>query len=84
MLCLVTSPQGQRLVRSKSNKAAIDFVVAGTVTSKAVNADEVVDLISSGMKVEDALDQEEAIVESAPPAEPSVPPAETNSGDTNG
>jgi len=55
MICLVNGPEGQRLIKAKSNQAAIDFVVAERFTSKAVNSDELYELTTkSGLKVEEA------------------------------
>lgn len=60
MICLVTGPNdSQRLVRGKSNKAAIDFVVGESFKSKAVSAEELVDLLAQGLKVEDIPDEED-------------------------
>lgn len=61
MICYVSTPQGPRLVRAKSNNASVDFVVAQTVTSRAVGADELVDLLASGMIVEDATTPEQPV-----------------------
>lgn len=63
MICFVTSPSGNRLVRAKSNKAAVDFVVAETVKSRSVGADELVDLMKV-MTVEEATSEDDTIVES--------------------
>lgn len=66
MICLVTGPNNEkRLIRGKSNKAAIDFVTKDSYTSKAVGAEEVVDLMAQGLKVEDIPDDAEDKVVSA-------------------
>lgn len=59
MLTLVTTPSGQRLVRSTTKRQAVDHVVKGTITAKTINADELADLLDSGFKIENA-DVEEA------------------------
>ncbi len=81
MICLVNGPNGeQRLVRAKSNKAAIDFVVGESYKSKAQNADEVVDLMAQGLKVEEVPDDDEDKVVAADPNANTAQPAETDAG----
>lgn len=70
MICLVNGPQGKRLIRAKSNAAAINHCVREQFESHSVSADELVDLLSSGMVVEDAEGAEDRAVEDRAPAAP--------------
>lgn len=54
MICLVKGPQGNRLIRAKSNAAAINHCVDGLFESRAVSSEELVDLLDEGMVVETA------------------------------
>lgn len=54
MLTLVTTPSGQRLVRSTTKRQAVDHVVKGTITAKTINADELADLLEAGLVIENA------------------------------
>jgi len=66
MIVLVTGPDGQkRLGRSKSKNAAIQAVVAEQYTARPVNADELVDLMDQGLKVEDFMGAEEVASDEA-------------------
>lgn len=54
MITLIKTPTEHRLIRSKTKNQAIDFVVRGSIEARSVSADELVDLMQSGMVVEDA------------------------------
>lgn len=54
MLSLVTTPSGQRLIRSTTKRQAVDHVVKGTITAKTINADELADLLEAGLVIENA------------------------------
>lgn len=54
MLTLITTPNGQRLVRSTTKRQAVDHVVKGTITAKTISADELADLLDAGLKIENA------------------------------
>lgn len=69
MICMVSGPNGKRLVRAKSNKAAIDYVVGQDFSSRSVSAEEVVDLMADGMHVEDAADVEIEVQEQSSEAQ---------------
>lgn len=68
---LVTGPNEQILIRAKSEKAAIAHVVSDLYSARSVKADELVDLMASGLTVTDAVDDVplEQPVESAEAAE---------------
>lgn len=51
---LVKSQTGQRLVKATNRHVAINFAVKSEVTAKSVTASELVELMQSGLKIEDA------------------------------
>lgn len=69
MLTLITSPSGQRLIRSTTKRQAVDHVVKGTITAKTINADELADLLEAGMVIENADYTDPAVDEAANKAE---------------
>lgn len=64
MLSLVTTPSGQRLIRSTTKRQAVDHVVKGTITARTINADELADLLEAGLTIENA-DFTDPVVEEA-------------------
>jgi len=64
MLSLITTPSGQRLIRSNTKRQAVDHVVKGTITAKTINADELADLLDAGMVIENA-ESADPVVEEA-------------------
>jgi len=73
MLSLVTTPSGQRLIRSTTKRQAVDHVVKGTITAKTINADELADLLDAGL-----------IIENAESADPAVEEADNKADTTEG
>lgn len=69
MLTLVTTPNGHRLVRSTTKRQAVDHVVKGTIIAKTINADELADLLDTGLVIENADYADPAVEESANKAE---------------
>lgn len=65
MLSLITTPSGQRLIRSNTKRQAVDHVVKGTITAKTINADELADLLDAGLVIENA-DYSEQTADEAP------------------
>lgn len=55
---LVKTPNKQRLIKANSRSVAINFAVRSEVTAKSVTASEMVDLLQSGMTIEDASPKE--------------------------
>lgn len=54
---LIKGPEDEkRLVNAKSKSKAIDFVVSGRYEAEAITTSEMVDLLKSGLQVEDAND----------------------------
>lgn len=51
---LVKTQTGQRLVKATNRHVAINFAVKSEVTAKSVTASELVELLQSNMKIEDA------------------------------
>jgi len=70
MLSLITTPSGQRLIRSTTKRQAIDHVVKGTITAKTINADELADLLDAGLVIENADYTDPVVEEAANKAEP--------------
>lgn len=54
-IIVVNTPTGKRLVKSRGPKSAIDFVVGDSYTAKVVSAEELVDLLDTGLSVEDSM-----------------------------
>jgi len=70
MLTLITTPNGQRLIRSTTKRQAVDHVVKGTITAKTINADELADLLDAGLVIENADYTDPVVEEAANKAEP--------------
>jgi len=83
MLSLITTPSGQRLIRSTTRRQAVDHVVKGTITAKTINADELADLLDSGLKIENA-DFTDPVVEEAANKAETTEGSELNEGGENG
>lgn len=66
----------KRLFKTKSHAAGIKHVVGERYTSRTVSAEELVDLIADGLKVEDITEDDDDAVVSA--AESSVPKPDPN------
>jgi hypothetical protein len=61
----VTAPGGDKLVKAKTQAAAINHVIRASVTAKPVSATALLELQAKGIKVEDAT-ATEATAEAAP------------------
>lgn len=76
MLTLITTPNGQRLVRSTTKRQAVDHVVKGTITAKTISADELADLLDAVLKIENADFQD-------PTIEDATDKADSDGGEAN-
>lgn len=55
----VVTPQGIRLVRATSKASSLSFVAKSTLTSSLASQEELVELLTKGVEVEDANDLEQ-------------------------
>lgn len=86
MLSLITTPSGERLIRSTTRRQAVDHVVKGTITAKTINADELADLLDRGLKIENAETTDPVVEEAANKADTTEGQfgVTDNEGDDNG
>lgn len=61
-----TGSSKKRLVRASSQQAAVAFVVRGRFMARSVNATELLDIMDTGVKVEDAEPQQQTLDEGEP------------------
>lgn len=73
-LYVVQTEAGKRLVRAKSLVAATQHVVRDLLVARVASPEDVAEIVSAGVRVEDADEQPAEPESEATPAAPAAPP----------